>query len=181
VGPPPFRLDKSPLNPENEAMNSWVGCKTNGIHFGDRLQAGRMARAAPCGGLILHALVVSMVLMACTPEPTGRVHLPVGMPMETQEDLRNVFLAIRIETPDRWRLSDGQKAPFLTYVAQACALSDLEGMRDLKIEVGADVWRIMKANFPESRAFFEDPRIVRDGYVMPAELVKGLIALIGQV
>lgn len=122
-----------------------------------------------------------MVLMACTPEPTGRVHLPVGMPMETQEDLRNVFLGIRIETPDRWRLSDEQKAPFLTYVAQACALSDLEGMRDLKIEVGADVWRIMKANFPESRVFFEDPRIVRDGYVLPAELVKGMIALIRKV
>lgn len=130
---------------------------------------------------VLLAFISSLVLMACTPEPKGQVHLPVGMPMETQEDMRNVFLGIRAITPGHLRLRDEDKKPFLSYVAQLCFSSDMEKMRDLKIEVGADVWRILKENFPESRAFFEDPRIVRDGYVMPAELVKGMIVLIGKV
>lgn len=126
------------------------------------------------------ALCVLMVLTSCSPEPTGGVYLPVGMPLETKKDLENIFLAVKLEKPGRWRLGEEYKAPFLTYVAQACSLAELEHMRDLKIDEDAEVWLILKENFPESRAFFEDPNIVREGYVMPAELVKGMITLIGK-
>lgn len=157
-------------------MSIWPNELATGHRAGLPAPMGSRARFS----WLLMIIVAAMVLAACAPEPPGVVHLPVGMPVETKEDLENLFLAIRMEAPGRWRLGEEHKAPFLTYVAQACSLAELEHMRDLKIDEDAEVWLILQESFPESRSYFEDPQIVREGYVMPAKLVKGMIALIGQ-
>ena len=79
----------------------------------------------------------------------GTVVFPISASFETARDIKYALAAIRIDpVMTGTRLRDRDRDMFLGYVKQICAVYQASSQEDIYISENADVWRLLKDNFP---------------------------------
>jgi|GEM_PF-3391715 len=119
--------------------------------------------------LIILLLAVALVLAIWKPDihrmigtKEGELYLPPPTGDMSHVGLSAMLVGISISPVDAPRIAKKDRMPFLQYVQQVCAVAEIPSKKPFYLTSNADVWRIMRANFPESVPWFDDPAIVYD-------------------